>query len=240
MIRAVVVDDEPLALLGLLRMLEAQPDLEIVGSARNGPEALDLVRATCPDLVFLDVQMPGLSGLEVAAALSGFGRPDLVFVTAFDAYAVEAFGIDAVDYLLKPVQPGRLRQSLQRARRRLAERGLPHLHPIAKSSLHLSDRNGGVDIQQADILWIEAARDYALIHTDRRSHILRSTMADLVDRLDADIMRVHRSNFVALRRVRRVASIGKGMIALILDENTEVQVGPSYVKAVRTVLRTLI
>lgn len=238
MIRAVAVDDEPLALRGLLRMLDAEADLEIVGSARDGTEALDLVRTVRPDLVFLDMQMPGLSGLDVAAALSGPGAPDVVFVTAFDGYAAAAFDIDAVDYLLKPVQPDRLRQSLQRARRRLAERCAPLGQPGATSFLHIPDRNGGVNIPQADILWIEAAKDYALIHTDRRTHILRSTMADLVSRLDPDIMRVHRSTFVALRRVRRVASIGKSMIALALDEGTEVQVGPSYTKDVRKVLRS--
>lgn len=233
--RIVIADDEPLALRGLSTLLEAEPDVLVVGTAAGGDEALRLVRAERPDLVFLDIQMPGLNGLDVAAALGDAGAPDVVFVTAFADYAAQAFSVDAVDYLLKPVQPERLQQSLQRARRRRREQESSEIADTATAarSLHVPDRHGGIDVAQADIVWIEAAKDYGLLHTERRSYMIRTTMADLAGRLGPDIVRVHRSAFVALKHVGQLRSIGKGTIAVRLDDGTEIQVGPSYAKAVR-------
>jgi DNA-binding LytR/AlgR family response regulator len=239
--RVVLVDDEPLALRGIARMLEGVNDIEIVGTAVDGPAALTLIQSVRPDLVFLDIQMPGADGLRVAGDLAKEGAPDIVFVTAFDRHAVEAFALDAVDYLLKPVQVDRLRQTLQRARRRLADRAGPShaTDSNARPSLYVPDRHGGINVPQADIIWIEAARDYGLIHTERRSFMLRSTMGELASRLEPYIIRVHRSAYVSLERVDRIEVTEKGTATLSLHDGVRISVGPSYIKAVRAALASL-
>jgi DNA-binding LytR/AlgR family response regulator len=238
MMRVVVADDEPLALRGLMHLLAEQSDIRVVGTATRGDEALRVIDNERPDLVFLDIQMPSLTGLQVAAAL-GQGGPDIVFVTAFDGYAADAFAVEAVDYLLKPVQPERLWQSLQRARRRRVERDAYQAltPPTGQTVLHVPGRHGGTDVPQAEIVWIEAARDYGLIHTEHRSFILRTTMADLAEQLDESIVRVHRSAFVSISRVRHTRSVAKGTAVLVLDDGAEIPVGPSYAKAVRAALQ---
>lgn len=237
--RVVLVDDEPLALRGLAQLLARESDVEVVGVAQSGAEALRIVAAQKPDVLFLDIQMPSLTGLEVAAALGREGGPDIVFVTAFDGYAADAFAVDAVDYLLKPLDPDRLRQSLHRARRRQMERSDygGSSSPAGRSVLQVPARHGAIDIAQDHIVWIEAAKDYGLIHTDDRSYIVRTTMTELANRLDDTIMRVHRSAFVSLARVQRIRTTGKSMIALVLEDGTAIPVGPSYVKKVRAAVQ---
>ena len=239
--RLLLVDDEPAALERLAALLGQVPDVEIVGAARNGREAAEAVEALRPDLVLLDIQMPERSGLAVAAALPPEDRPEIVFVTAFELYAADAFEVEAADYLLKPVRFDRLRQAIERARRRRAMRAAAARIEKAQDAPVEEDmdgfwvqvRAGYVRVPLSQIDWIEAAKDYVLLHTATRSHIHRATMTALERKLNpAELMRVHRSAFVRPARVRQVLRLGKGLISLVLEDGVEVAVGPSYVNAV--------
>lgn len=236
--RVLLVDDEPAALERLQALFEQILDAEVVGLARNGREALEAVEAKRPDLVMLDIQMPERSGLSVAAMLPAEDRPEIVFVTAFEMYAADAFDVEAADYLLKPVRFDRLRQAVERARRRRglknAAATLETLSPAPDTvSFWVQARGGHVRVSAADIDWIEAAKDYVLLHTPTRSHIHRATMTALEDLLDPELLtRVHRSAFVNLARVQEVQRLGKGLISLVLRDGVAVAVGPTYVKAV--------
>lgn len=248
--RVLIVDDEPLALRRLTLALNDLAEVELVGAASEGDEAFRMVEALKPDLVFLDVEMPGRSGMSVAGGLTGEHRPEIVFVTAFEHYAPDAFGVDAADYVLKPVRLDRLRQALDRARLR-REMRLAHKstdatrEPIADAGpydqcLWAPERDGMVRVPVEQIDWIEAARDYALLHTRSRSYILRTTMSALADRLDPDeLTRVHRSAFVRFGSIERVVQPPSGLIRLILSSGAEVQVGPSYTAEVRARLKQL-
>ena len=239
--RVLLVDDEPAALERLSALLGQLDDVEIVGLARDGREAAEAVEALRPDLVLLDIQMPERSGLAVAAGLPPEDRPEIVFVTAFELYAADAFEVEAADYLLKPVRFDRLRQAIERARRRRAIRAAAARADQAQGTPGEEDlggfwvqvRTGYVRVPLSEIDWIEAAKDYVLLHTATRSHIHRATMTALERRLNpSDLMRVHRSAFVRPSRVRQVLRLGKGLISLVLDDGLEVAVGPSYVNAV--------
>lgn len=234
--RVLLVDDEPAALERLQALFEQISGVEVVGVARNGREALEQIQALAPDLVMLDIQMPERSGLSVAATLPADERPEIVFVTAFEMYGADAFDVEAADYLLKPVRFDRLRQAVERARRRRAAREAPpEVTPAGTEavSFWVPGRSGHVRVSAADLDWIEAARDYVLLHTPTRSHIHRLTMTALEEMLDpAMLTRVHRSAFVNLSRVQEVQRLGKGLIALVLRDGVNVAVGPTYVKAV--------
>ncbi len=256
--KVLLVDDEPLALSRLRMAFADIPDCVVVGAAADGEKALRAVEELSPELLVLDMRMPSLSGLEVARALTGPTRPEVVFVTAFDQYATEAFDVEAADYLLKPVRFDRLRVAVDRARRRLASRdsgaviaeltsvvesltGRSGTEPQAgrtyETEMWIPGANGMTRLAVASIMWIEAARDYALIHTGARSFILRETMAALEERLDPSVvMRVHRSAFVSPPAVRSFNRVGKGLIALTLMNGHVVPVGPSYTKAVLAAL----
>lgn len=236
--RVLLVDDEPAALERLQVLFEQIPGVEVAGVARNGREALEAIAALSPDLVMLDIQMPERSGLSVAAMLPEESRPEIVFVTAFEMYAADAFDVEAADYLLKPVRFDRLRQAVERARRRRdlkAAAAAPAEPPPSPdvAAFWVQTRGGHVRVSSADIDWIEAAKDYVLLHTPNRSHIHRVTMTALEELLDAELLtRVHRSAFVNLARVQEVQRLGKGLISLVLRDGVVVAVGPTYVKAV--------
>jgi DNA-binding LytR/AlgR family response regulator len=252
------VDDEPLALERLGVAFRNIPNAEVVGTASDGEEAGERIAALKPDLVILDVQMPGRNGMAVASALPEETRPEIIFVTAFEHYAPEAFEVEAADYLLKPVRFDRLRLAVERAGRRRAmreatgraaelEEVVAALRADARpktdgqrydSEVWVPGRHGltRVDVQRID--WIEAARDYVLLHTSTRSHILRTTMSALQERLDpAVMMRVHRSAFVRHDAVAEVQKPGKGLMTLVLKDGAEVQVGPNYASAVAQALK---
>lgn len=239
MMRVLIVDDEPLALEKLRAGLAAVPGLAVVGAATDGDEALRLVRETAPDLMLLDIQMPGASGLEVARQLARTDI-DVVFVTAFSDFAAEAFELDAADYLLKPVAADRLLEAVTRARRRRAIRDLAG-PPLARAAARPTDpgayarefwirqADGQVRVPVADIQRIEADRDYALLHTPLRTFILRITMAALEQKLDpAELIRVHRSAFVRPAAVRRVEGHRKTALRLHTGDGAIVDVGASY------------
>ncbi|WP_395444476.1 LytR/AlgR family response regulator transcription factor [Caulobacter sp. UC70_42] len=241
-LKALLVDDEPAALERLTALFDQIPDVELVGVARNGREAAQAIADLSPDLVMLDIQMPQLSGLALASELPAEHRPEIVFVTAFEVYAADAFAVEAADYLLKPVRFDRLRQAVERARRRrtlqkVYERAEAATAPARETDLDgiwVATRNGHVRVAVGEIDWIEAAKDYVLLHTATRSHIHRITMSALEQGLDpAKMIRVHRSAFVSPDRVEAVNRLGKGLIALVLRDGVAVPVGPTYVKAVQ-------
>jgi DNA-binding LytR/AlgR family response regulator len=240
-LKVLLVDDEPAALERLSALFAQIPDTQLVGVARNGREAGAAIAELAPDLVMLDIQMPELSGLALASELPVETRPEIVFVTAFEVYAADAFAVEAADYLLKPVRFDRLRQAVERARRRRTLQKVfeqqEQAAPIRDNDLDgiwVATRQGHVRVAITEIDWIEAAKDYVLLHTATRSHIHRITMSALEQALDpAKMIRVHRSAFVSPDRVEAVNRLGKGLIALVLRDGVAVPVGPTYVKAVQ-------
>lgn len=257
--RVLIVDDEPLALERLGHGLDTAPGITMVGAANNGDEALEMIASLKPDLVLLDVQMPGKTGVQVAQALAGKPGPEIVFVTAFTDFAADAFALDAVDYVLKPVRLDRLHEALNRARRRLELReassrvaaleaelraltpASPDAPPAAPSEydteLWIPMREGVVRVDVDQIRRIEAARDYALIHTRLKTYILRITMSELERRLDpARILRVHRSAFVRIDTVGQVERDGRSLLRLATQDGAVVEVGASYAKRVTAAL----
>jgi two-component system LytT family response regulator len=243
-LKVLLVDDEPAALERLSALFAQIPDARLVGVARNGREAGQAIADLAPDLVMLDIQMPELSGLALASELArgrpGDTRAEIVFVTAFEVYAADAFAVEAADYLLKPVRFDRLRQAVERARRRRTlQKAFEQAEaaPVRDNDLDgiwVATRQGHVRVAVAEIDWIEAAKDYVLLHTATRSHIHRITMSALEQALDpARMIRVHRSAFVSPDRVEAVNRLGKGLIALVLRDGVAVPVGPTYVKAVQ-------
>lgn len=237
-LRILIVDDEPLALDRLEALLARLPDAAVAGRASDGREALDRIAGLRPDLVLLDIQMPGLDGLAVAAALADGPRPEIIFVTAHDHHAPAAFDVDAVDYLLKPVDPDRLARALDRARLRRRPAGIapPAPDPGSAADLWVPERTGHRRVPIAAIDWIEAARDYVLLHTAERSHMLRITMTDLERRLAGTaLVRVHRSAFVRPERVARIGRSGRTAV-LVLTDGTSIQVGPSYLDRLDRIL----
>jgi two-component system LytT family response regulator len=233
--RVVVADDEPLILADLSRLLEGLAGVEVVGRARHGLEALDLVEQHQPDALFLDIRMPGLDGLGVVAELDPDTAPAVVFVTSFDRYAVQAFDAHAVDYLLKPFDPGRLAVAVDRVRGRLASSraaalartvealsagppGAPrtYLQRIAARGVR---RTVLLDVRE--IHWIEAADNYVRLHTAAGTRLSRRTMRDLEASLDpACFARIHRSALVALDQVRELRALGDGDQELRLRDGT--------------------
>jgi len=256
--RVLLVDDEPLGLARVAAGFEGMNDVVVIGSAQDGDEAIEKIAALKPDLVVLDIQMPNLSGLGVAAALVGPDRPEIIFVTAFDHYAADAFGVEAADYLLKPVKFERLRQAVDRARRRREMRDatdraaeleivvnqLRAAEPPGIADGEFDDefwvptRRGMLRVPVATVDWIEAARDYVLLHTATRSHLLRATMSGLERRMDPRwMLRVHRSSFVRPDAIAEVQRQGKGLYALELHDGSILQVGPTYTTALLAMLK---
>ena len=240
--RVLIVDDEPIARRGIRRYLAKHNDIEVVGEAANGISAVEQINEVHPDIVFLDVQMPEQNGLRVAATLDADDRPEIIFVTAFEHYAADAFQVEAADYLLKPVRFDRLWQAVERAKRRkylreLAERDRQDgsaQQPAESKSAHedgfwVQSRSGAIFVPTETIDWIEAQRDYVMLHTATRSHMIRMSMRALEDKLDpAELARVHRSAFARPSNVVEVQRLGRSISALVMRDGAIIQVGPSY------------
>jgi two-component system LytT family response regulator len=222
--RAVVVDDEPLAREGVKILLE-ENDIEIVGEAGNGGDALALVDLVKPDLLLVDVQMPGMTGLELAAALPPGVTPAIVFVTAHDEFALRAFDVHALDYVLKPIDDRRFAEAIRRARTQ-HELGK---HPRLPRPTRLSIRDGDsiVFVPVDEIDWIEAADYYVEIHAGGRSYLMRETMQRLQEQLDERFVRIHRSRLVNRDRVRELRTEGRGETVAILDGGVALRVARS-------------
>jgi DNA-binding LytR/AlgR family response regulator len=241
--RVLLVDDEPPALDRLDAFFANIPEAEVVGRASNGIEADAAITRLRPDLVMLDIQMPEMSGLALAGTLPFDERPEIVFVTAFEHFAPDAFEVEAADYLLKPVRFDRLRQAVERARRRQAGRRAENGEIVTRKG-HYDDaiwvpmRDGQVRVPVDAIDWIEANGDYAMLHTPLRSYLYRTTMSALEKRLDpAELIRVHRSAFVRLSRVAEIRREDKWLLTLVLTDGAEVAVGPNYARAVSEALK---
>lgn len=204
-LRILLVDDEPPARARLRRLLQALPDVQVVGEAAEGRTALALAATLAPDALLLDVQMPEIGGLDVAASLPEDG-PAVVFVTAFDQYALQAFDNAAVDYLLKPVDPERLARAVQRLHLR---RPAPP-RPLPATRLVVGERGQLLVIETAQIRWLQAADNYVELHTAERMHLLRRTLDGLLADLGPGFVRIHRSRAVAVAAVVGVQATGQG------------------------------
>jgi two-component system LytT family response regulator len=255
-VRTAFADDEPLARATLRKLLAADPQIEVVAECRNGREAVSAVRKLSPDLLLLDVQMPGLNGFGVLEELDEEEIPMVIFATAYDRYAMRAFDVHAVDYVLKPFDDERFQQALERAKERLrtrevvgmgqklaellrmvgseggnaAERGTePHAQRL---SIH---REGSVEVIDVDrIVWIEASDQYVVIHTEDSEHLLRESMSGLEQRLDPSrFLRIHRSAIVALERVRRLEKTPSGVGRVLIGADTWLPVSRTRMAQVR-------
>jgi two-component system, LytTR family, response regulator len=230
-VRALIVDDEPLARDGMRILLAEHPDIQLVGEAGNATEALALVDLVEPDLMFIDVQMPGMSGLELAAALPEDRTPTIVFVTAYDEFAVRAFDVHALDYVLKPIDESRFAEAVRRARaqHQLGARRLPPIAEPARKPAKLSIRDGDaiVFVPVDDIDWVEAADYYVEIHTGERSYLMRETMQRLQTLLDDRFVRIHRSRLVNRERVSEVRWENRGEMVVVMTNGVVLKVARS-------------
>jgi len=256
-IRAVVVDDESLARKGLVMRLEQYEQVEVLRSCRSGKEALAAIAELEPDLVFLDIQMPGMTGFEVIEQLQQDNMPMVIFVTAYDAFAIKAFDVHAIDYLLKPIEQDRLQQAIEKSEQRLEQQqvfvakqrlldiviGLTGKSEAAieqlldakgeqiayADKLAIKDGSSTTFVPVKNIDWIDAAGDYMCVHVSGATHIMRTTMKELEAQLDPSIFqRVHRSTIVNLARVEKVSSHINGEFHLTLTCGSSLKMSRSY------------
>lgn len=247
-IRAVVADDEPLARRLLVRLLAREPDIAVVAQAANGPDTIATVHAHAPDVLFLDVRMPGASGIEVLETLGVGAVRAVVLVTAHDDYAIAAFQHHALDYLLKPIDEERFRAAVARVRERLRESRDALLTAASLQALarvygstgnegqpayltRLVARSAGkvtiVDV--ADLDWIQAADDYLEVHAGSAVHYVRASMASLESRLDPSrFVRIHRSTIIRLSRVRELEPYFHGDYSVTLHDGTRLRLSRTY------------
>ena len=266
-LRALIVDDEELARRGLLRRLETLPNVEVIGQASNGFEAVEMIGELNPDVVFLDIQMPGMNGFDVIAKLQSDTLPLIVFTTAYDEYAVDAFKVHAIDYLLKPVEVDRLTDAVSRAVERLryensdtSKQALLDLMLSAttKSAKEISStETSGVKesswpeklaikdgsditlIRVADIEWVDAAGDYMCVHAHGNTHIMRITMRQLSEKLNPEVfLRVHRSTLVNANLISGAQALTNGEYTLSLTNGTKLKVSRSYRDVIKQFLST--
>ena len=234
-LRTLIVDDEPLAIERLQVLCSNIPAVVLVGTAIDGAAALRLVDVLTPDLLILDIAMPGLDGLDVARTLDAAGnRPTIIYVTAFDHFAVAAFDVAAVDYLLKPVSPERLRRAIDRVREYRATAQVPSAWA---SEFWVPHRGDMVRLAVEDIDLIQAERDYMRLHIGARSYLLHQTIAALEARLDpGQFIRIHRSTIVRRDRIVRLKHGATGGWCVETLDDADFRVGRSYVKAVRAMV----
>jgi two-component system LytT family response regulator len=225
-IRTLVVDDEPLARTNLTVLLRHDPEIEIIAECGSGEEALAEIRRSEPDLVFLDVQMPECDGFDVLELLGGNLPPAVIFVTAYDQYALRAFEAGALDYLLKPFDNARFDLALRRAKERIDQgKNLPR--KIDRLVIKSSGQVLFVKVPEID--WIEAADYYASLHVGTRIHLLRRSMADLERELDpTQFCRIHRSSIINLDRVRGLKLNEDGEYDVVLDNGTRLGLSRRY------------
>lgn len=222
MIRVLIADDEPLARERVATLLQNENDIQVLGECRNGPEALEMIRSLRPDLVFLDIQMPGCSGLEVLEKLNMDEMPEIVFISAYDQYTLQAFTAHAIDYLLKPFANERFRQMLAYSRRRLREKAsglemrqamqalLADLRPgdlPYASRIPLRQNQGIRFVEVSELICCEAEGSYVRLFTEGRQHVIRENLGNLEKKLDpAKFIRIHRSSLVRIDAIRELQS----------------------------------
>ncbi|MBP1636727.1 MAG: lytT [Acidobacteria bacterium] len=254
MIRALIVDDEPLARERVRTLLLAHADAEVAGEAADGPSALQACDETAPDVVFLDIQMPGLSGLEVAEACRSEGGrqlPVIVFVTAFDQFAVDAFRLHALDYLTKPIDAERFSEAMDRVRDLLRQPNRNDLDRRIQAMLEMHERRQSVRthlvvrdqakyllVPVSEVHCLEATGNYVRLHCEHGGHLLRSTLSAVEARLDPRrFLRVHRSWIVNLDHVREAHPWAKGAWILVTRRGFKVPVGQQYHDVLAKILK---
>lgn len=247
-VRVLVAEDEPLARERVAALVRATPELELVGEAAHGLEALDLIVALAPDLVLLDVEMPELNGLEVVAALDE-RVPGIVFITAYEEYAVKAFEMDAIDYIQKPVTPERFEAAVRRAIKRLARdpasgAGVAHALALLRRAggrhrTRFVVRRGSTHtfMPAADVSWIGAADNYLKLHAGGRTHLVRGTIKDAQQELDpGSFVRIHRSAIVNIAHIAAVEAQPGGGYVLRMSDGARLKTSRQYAVAVRTLV----
>ena len=259
-LRVVLVDDEPAARRGLRLLLDRDNEVEVAGEAAAGAEAVELIRRMRPDVVFLDVQMPGGSGFDVLQRVGPAAAPVVVFVTAYDEHALRAFEVNAVDYLLKPYDDARFTLALQRAKGEVRRRQTDKVNARLTQLLEYLQQNPGhapaapateraherillkssgeiFFLKPGEIDWIEAEGDYMKFHVSGRAHLMRETMARLEARLDpGQFVRIHRSTIVNLDRVRKLSPSFAGEYAVVLHDGTKLRLSRGYHERIATLL----
>ncbi len=263
-LRVLLVDDEPFIREGLREVLDREPGIQVIGECTNGRDALHTIRSEQPDLVFLDVEMPGMDGLAMLSALTPDETPYIVFTTAFDRYALQAFEAGAVDYLLKPFNDERLRNAVQRARTRLHDHEAEVLNQKLGDLLSHLDRTSRPEPPPADeddddlsfgnripvkeegritfvtvedVDWIEAADNYVILHIGPRTHMVHESMQNMAARLDSkQFLRIHRSRIVNLQRIKALHPLRYGEYQLVLHNGTRLTSSRSRSKALLEML----
>ena len=259
-IRTLIVDDEPLARRNLRLLLEKDPQIEILEECRNGREAVKSIEQHAPDLVFLDIQMPEMDGFDVLEQVGAEGMAAVVFVTAFDQYALKAFEVHALDYLLKPYDDIRFSQALKRAKSQIESR---EINKVSKRLLALLEErenlrevgnrkptylkrlmvkltNRVVLLKVEEIDWIEADGNYAKLHIGAKSHLLREKMHDLEKQLDPDkFVRIHRSIIVNLNRIKELQPHFNGDYIVVLDNGRQLRLSRSRREQLESKLRVV-
>jgi two-component system, LytTR family, response regulator len=241
-IRTIIVDDEPLARRGLRRLLNAHDDIEIVAECANGRQAIETINELEPELLLLDIQMPEVDGFKVIAEVGTDRIPAVIFITAFDRHAVRAFEIQALDYLVKPVDGERFNKALVRARKHIAAREksdlgarlqglLSSITPQTRYPVRLAvkSRERIKLVEAGEIDWIEAADNYVCLHVGAETHLLREKMSALESRLDpAQFLRVHRSTIVNVGRIKELRPLFRGAYEIVLRDGTRVSSARKY------------
>ena len=223
---AIVADDEPLGRRGIVARLERTENVRVVAECPDGRSAVESVARLSPDILFLDVRMPDLDGFGVLEALPERRRPHVIFVTAHDRHAVEAFRVRALDYLVKPIDDERFADALRRAIEASARRPSAATPPEAVFPIRSAGRI--TRLRQAEVDWIEAQGDYACLHAGGNEYLLRETMTSLEKRLEGSFLRIHRSALVNMERVREVRSSRNGDSRLLLEGGGELRLSRTH------------
>lgn len=245
-INTIIVDDEPLARKRILRLLAQETDVEIIAECGDGLAAISAINEHQPDLIFLDVQMPEISGFDVLSELDSQTVPAVIFVTAYDQFTIQAFDAHAVDYLLKPFSEERFRQAVSRARQRLGtnchvstDKGLLNLLDHLKLTnsflerLIINYKNRLIIVPVDDVEWVETYGNYLKIHTGGKTHLLRETMNNLTSRLNPEkFIRIHRSTLVNLDRIKELQPMFGGQYTVLMRDGTELTLSRNYRKYV--------
>jgi len=235
-----IIDDEPLARDGMRMLLEEEPAITSIAEARNGAEAVEMVRARRPDLLLLDVQMPQMDGFGVLKELGAENMPPVIFVTAHDRYAIQAFEVNAIDYLLKPATRERFQQALARVRERVNTQGLDNQHVLsllqqlsappkylARVALRSAGKISFVNIE--DLLYVQAAENYVQLHLKASRHLLHVPIATLEASLDPEqFLRIHRSLIVNVRHIQELETGPHGEYIVVLNGGAKLQSSRSY------------
>lgn len=245
---ALIVDDEPLARTSLRALLARESEEITILEARNAEEAISVIRGQDPDVVFLDVQMPDMSGFDVVRQVGIDSMPIIIFVTAHDQFAIQAFEINAVDYLLKPVAEERFAEALNRARSQLGRRGGDNQHLASllqaivsppRTLARFAVRSGGKTffVNSVDVRWIQAAENYVQLHTATAGHLVHATMQSLLGVLDPEVfVRIHRSIIVNIGHVRQIEAAAHGDHLLMLDNGVQIQSSRTYAEVIRKLM----